>query len=270
MPFLCSLTPWQGPRAVGHQLQCDSSPRLDLPRDWTPGAGQVSSAGSICVSHTLSPVLGLTTQNAGCAQASPRSAGPRRLQLALEGAPSPSARPAPPPRAPPRRRRQVRPGGRGLRLPARSPRARGSGLRGAPPRPAAPSPLRYWTQVGSRARATALAPSAPRRRRRCTGERGGRGGARTAERGPWGAPALGSSRRTAGVGAQPRKVKLQGPGRTATCAPARLAPASPLGSRVSGPPPAACSPVGHPDRGAACVHQLGHRISVGWRPGRSH
>lgn len=128
------------------------------------------------------------------AQASPRSTRLRKLQSALEGAPSLSARPAPPPRAPPRRRRQVRPGGRGLRLPARSPRAGGSGLRGAPPRPVAPSPLRNWTQVGSRARAAALAPSAPRRRRRhCTRERGGRGGARTAERGPRGAPAPGAA-----------------------------------------------------------------------------
>lgn len=62
----------------------------------------------------------------------------------------------------------------------------------------------------------------------------------------------------------------RGPGRAAARALARLASARRMGSRLSVLPPGACSPVGYPNRGAASVRQLGHRISVGWLPGRSH
>lgn len=208
----------------------------------------------------------------------------RRLQTALEGAPSPSARPAPPPRLLPAAAQAGSP--RRPRAPAPGPlppgRRRWRARQAAPAHPR-PAPPRNSTQVGSRARAAALAPRAQRRRR---GGDGGGGGAWASEAAP--------ARPSAVCGGRPHREQQEegletdarrrpareskvgaggcawGPGGAAARTPVRRPLAGRMGGGAPGPPPpAACASAGRRGRGAAEARPTGCRVAVASRPGRS-
>lgn len=174
-------------------------------------------------------------------------------------------------------RGQVRPGGRGLRLPARSP---GPAARPAPrARPAAqldpswkPRPggrTRAWRRAAAAAAKEAAAAAQLRRARRLPhGRAWTAGGARAWEQREDSRRRRRPARESkVGAGGSAR---ARGPGGAAAGASARRALAGRMGGRAPGPPPpVACALAGLRGRGAAQARPLGRRVAVGSPPGRS-